>query len=312
MSTEPKFKKITGTIKLEGQPTFFVDCFSKKIPIKINSFDGFLLTPYINNDKTIVLPQKSNLNFNTKLNWGSYLDDKISVINLVEIELLIPNELSNNENKVLEKEIDEFRNRILDSFFILGLNIDNYTSVFKLNSDYNRFTYCDENNERRPYFEIDFDLNFNNLQTVCYYEKLEEILEKASNNWNLKMPFSLMRTARKALINKDYRTTILNSASAFEIGLLDCIIIELGISKKFNEDIFNEVLSRYNSISKKRELLKNSNRFTLPVFDYKNKIERIRNKTIHAGFLPNKTEANEVYTIIWKVLSSIKIEKYSK
>ena len=93
----------------------------------------------------------------------------------------------------------------------------------------------------------------------------------------------------------------------------------MGISKELNsryDSMKNKLFHRKQedqSSRNKENVLENSNRFTLPEFDSKNKPERIRNnERIHAGFLPNKTEANEVYTIIWKVLSSIKIEKYSK
>ncbi len=129
---------------------------------------------------------------------------------------------------------------------------------------------------------------------------LEKSIDYANKNLKISDEHILLRDAYYNRNKEDYRRAILDATTAIEISFTKRIKKEYYKQEK-NEDYVNSKFKRYPSLSGRIKLLKSLN-IELPdskditIIDLGN----LRNRAIHAGKIPNRTDTKKVidYAII--------------
>ena len=135
-------------------------------------------------------------------------------------------------------------------------------------------------------------------------EYLQKILEFTSLEKQTRLEYSILKDARKAMLRRDFRKTIIDAASVVE-RLLTKKEKEL-LEKNNSKDFADAILKKYQALGN-RLTLANVLNIELPNHDYQKDLVKPRNECIHKGFYPEGTDAEKAYNIAQDTLKWFKI-----
>jgi hypothetical protein len=310
--------KLTGIIELSKGIPLKANCLNKSFYIKINGISAELITsslPKNFKDKrddyrnNLIQPDKGIM-FNKSFDWGqpfSWPSGESSVARFkIILELPEEHRLEDVKNELIN-ETENWIDRFEDNLYIIGYNI-HISNVETEDQNLFRIDY---------YYNSQEDEKIEMLQS----DKIESLTIKIGNSIDLKdliyvlditsegkdlcLEYVLLQDSQIALDQSEYRKSVLDCATAFEIGLTKYLKSNLSIS---NVDLLNKILKMNNSIFKKRELLKFTS-LTLPNYDYQKNLEELRNRAIHDGKDITKDEAELAYKMVTQALKLLVSEK---
>lgn len=312
--------KITGFFELSEAIPVMADCLDQAFEININGFEGKILMPKLSNNffeksegyRDFLLQQECEINFGEGEDWGQPFSwpSGESYLSKFKIEIESPrSSILDDIKDDLLKETNRWIKRFEENLFVFGYHVGlprikeagTYSKRFEL--------YFKPDKESKPQRIIS---NNNHSVTVNIPNSIElndfsKAIETASLNKNLCPEYKLLKDSQMALKTNEYRKSILDSATALELCLTNVLKRELIVE---NQDLLNKILKMNNSISKKRELLNILNiNLPLPSPEYQDKVEGLRNKSIHAGIEISEEEAKIAYEIVAKTLGVLIIDK---
>lgn len=299
---------IDGFIKIEEGILLTSECLNQKFDIEINGAKGFLISPSLPEkpkDNKIVgavlSHPKSHIKFN-EFEWGhvNSWPDCDSEVSRFIIEFQYNNKKDFNKIKIkIDLGIEDWIIRFRENLFAVEYNID-VPKVWIENNLNNKcgFYYMKEKGKQTDRIQFSKMDQVNVIiDSAIDINDFSLILDVTSQNKRLKLEFQLLKDAQSALLTGNYRKSILDCSSAFELALTNAIKKDL----KINEDLINEILKMNNSISKKRNLI-NFTQYKLPKHNYQKDVEEVRNKAIHIGSTPTELEARNAYKIVKEVI----------
>ena len=136
----------------------------------------------------------------------------------------------------------------------------------------------------------DFELMENTFTDVFFEKSEAEFLDNFRANISL--------------LEGNYRKSILDSSTAFELSLTNYLKRNL----KIDQPLLDEFLRLNNSISKKRSILRLIG-ISLPNHNYSDDLENLRNRAIHIGKEPNSDEARKAFLIATEVVNLLSRER---
>lgn len=294
------------------------ECLGKNFEIHFNDFKAVLFTPSLPKDFSRNLDSRNHPliqplgPFHQDLDWGTAIGWPTGEANVISfrLELSLPDINSQEDRSILGRGIEEWLIRLRTNLFAYGYNIDSPTVILdNPNSekiDFYLFSpfYGTGKHSISP---SQLDLNIY-VEPFLDLKTFEELLEITSAKKSLKLEFLLLKEAEHSLTLKNYRRSILDSATAFELSLTNALLNNLEIE---NEELLKRILRMNNSISKKRNLLKFTS-FDLPGKDkdYATKLEALRNRAIHIGKTPTGEEASEAYKLAKEAVNYLTPEKF--
>lgn len=310
--------KLVGYIKIEESLPLEAECLGKEFGVLFNNFKATLFTPslpenfssnsdYLNHP--LIQPQRMP-HFSEVVEWGQprgWPKGEASVLSF-RIELYLPDLNSQNNFSKLQEAIEEWIGRLRSNLFAFGFNIDSPSIVLskKHHEKINFYLFPPFNGENKlsvypiqPVVQV-------TRKAAIGLEKFRELLGITSSNKSLKLEYLLLKEAEHSLKVKNYRRSVLDSATAFELSLTNALLNNLKIE---NTGLLNKILRMNNSLSKKRSLLKFTT-LNLPKANYQQKLEDLRNRAIHIGKIPKEEEALEAYQIAKEAVIYLTPDKF--
>ena len=311
--------EIVGYIKLINGLRVTSECLEKSFNIKVNGVQGSLLIPSIPTNLSMVLPgimpkliqPKSHIQFNEDLfEWGRLYSRPSgeSIVNrfMIEFEYRTISEFDQIGSKIREG-IGSWIIRFRENLFAFEYNIDapGFKVINSIQDDYK--LYYRLNVEESSIKDLDKDPEevFLLIEEPITLKDLAQTIKITSENKHLILEYQLLKDANQALLNDNYRKSILDCASALELCLTNALKRGLPIKGTF----LVEILKMNNTIRKKRDLMKFTQQ-KLPDYDYQQSIEDLRNRAIHIGKTPTEIEAKKAYKIVKEVVGKLTIEKF--
>lgn len=309
--------KITGHIKLSHPLTVKSDCLNKEFDLTINSVSGKISTPKLP-EQSQGLETGQNLEehgnkrfFRDDFFWGRVIqwsDGRSHIYNFkTEFEF-------SDEKKVTEigKELYEglptWILKFKDNLSALGHNlglptlIQNRTELEKENFD---LFYKGSKGIEQPYAPTSMLNMIARNSPGIDRKNLHYAIDLTSKNKRPILELSLLSDSNISLVEGDYRKSILDSSTACELALTNCLRREI----KADQPLLDEILRLNNSLSKKRNLLKIIG-INLPEHNYERDLEILRNRAIHIGKDPNMAEAKTAFNISNEVVNLLCQEKF--
>ncbi len=172
--------------------------------------------------------------------------------------------------------------------------------LFKKNQGPNQMFVPNEYETPVVHIIIEDNLSFNE-------NRLQQVLDDTSKNKAPLLPFYFLFESERAKCERNLRKSILDSATAVEV----CFSFLINQLLAYDKEINKYVASKHNSLRLKRDLLKVL-KIDIPIKEktYKDNLDDIRNKVIHAGYSPNNHEAYNAYKIAKETLYSLLPKKY--
>jgi hypothetical protein len=309
--------KITGHIKLKSPLTVKSDCLNKEFNFMIGSLLGKLITPKLPEDsgglKTGQNLEEPGLErfFNEEIFWGRVIQwsDGRSHIYNFKIEFDVDDE-SNVEDvgNRLYEGLPKWSIRFRDNLSVFGHDLELPTvnqNEIEAEKEYFDFFYKGPEGAKRPFTPTSV-LNITIIgDTGIEFQDLHHVITITSENKRPILELGLLREANIALLEENYRKSILDSSTALELALTNCLRREI----KIGQPLLDELLKLNNSISKKRNLLKIVG-IALPNHNYVDDLETLRNRAIHIGKEPNDEEARKAFFISKEVIDLLCVEKF--
>lgn len=311
--------ELIGFIDIQEGLPLKGNCLGKSFPVNIGAVSGILMTPllpsnYSENGGVGSLPL---IEPDSKMIFGREGDKFGRTVrwpdgdSFVTRFILIFSDLKKNQKKIAEKEISKniqnWLERLRENFFGIGYNIES-----RMISEENKLIksaalFSLEKGSKHPKGILDATMKINvSIPNFIDQSKFGEIIKITSSGMRLRLEYQFLKDADTELSNGNLRKSVLDSATALEIGLKSCLKNELNMEQK----LFLEVMSNFNSINKRRELLKHTS-IKLPNYGYKENLEDLRNRAIHSGYNPSVEEATKAYKIVKDTLPYLIEDKFS-
>lgn len=311
--------QIEGYIEFENSIPVTANCLGKQFPIAIAGFNGILATPVMFNgfngtDKLGPLhaPEIGEIKFKDQFDWGDVYSWPNGDSAIRACKILFPNistELFEVTGNKISLELEKWRSRLIDNIsFNLRKDYRGATrsktssrfglgkfGLFKNLSGSNKRFIPDDHETTVISIEAGLSRGFNE-------EGLSQVLADASNGIEPLLPFYFFLDAERSQFDEHYRKSVLDSATATEV----CFSQIIGELLPTTDDLNKYIYSKHNSLRQKRELLKVL-KVDLPEkeVDYLNKLDSVRNKAIHAGYVPSKQEVKSALMIAEKTLYTL-------
>lgn len=319
--------RLEGIIYLRNSVTIKAECLDFELPLIVSGFNGILATPSLDpNFKTkdkdrafssysLLKPTGLNSKIKIEETWGTPFSWPMGDSSLEALGFWF--DIAN------EEQISEAAKQIyigLSSW--IELFKDNLSTLSGQDLAEARFGMSQVLIERIEKRELYISKESKVLNRYFPQQKVKVIIDKNSHvtanqfreaviltneSKHPLLEIDLLREAKRALSSNNLRKSILDSATALELCLINTIKANLSI----DDQLKNEILKNYNSISKKRQLLKVLG-IELPKFDYQENFEALRNKAIHIGKLPTKDEASQAFKIATSVITELTKNRFEK
>lgn len=312
--------QIEGYIEFENSIPVTSNCLGKKFPIEIAGLKGIMATPVMfkgfnDTDKLGPLhaPEVGKIKFIDQFNWGSVYswpngDSEIRACKLLFPS--IPEELFEAKGNKIALVIEKWRSLLVDNISfnlrkdyrgatrsksISSFGLGKFGLFKKDSGPDNRFI---PNDPKPIVINVDVGSSSRGFNEVG----LSQVLEHASNGIEPLLPFYFFLDAERAQFDEHYRKSVLDSATATEV----CFSLIIGRFLPATDDLNKYIYSKHSSLRQKRELLKVL-KVDLPEkeADYLNKLDYVRNRVIHAGYVPSKREVNAALMIAEKTLYTL-------
>ncbi|NOX64617.1 MAG: hypothetical protein GXO85_02180 [Chlorobi bacterium] len=291
-------------------------CLNQSFIFSINGFKGRIYTPGLcigfkddemNFNKTLEEPSCEYM-FRDPIHWGyivswpngnsriSCLKLEIDIPSKINIDDIKENLLSKTNSWIARFEVNVFAKHLLFGRFNIQVE----------NEDPTNYAYYHLNQASQTYQKLTSDtirsVSINIHDNFLNPSELKLIVDNTSRNLESKLEYQLLCESQSALYNGDYRKSILNGATALEVCLTRVLKLNLQINDK---KLLLKFLNMNNSISKKREILSEFTPLKMPLEKYQVDVEKIRNSVIHAGFEPNKIQAEKAYNIVARAINQL-------
>lgn len=318
---------IEGYIEFKNEIPVSAECLGQQYPIMIAGFEGLLTTPrmfdgFSSESSNKLGPLQHPLQDNHKIrngsNWGfvNSWPEGYSFIKACTISFHnIDKDAFEQTGIKLSQEIHNWRNLLIDNIsLMLVKDYRRPQSVIECkphgSGEFGLFQKIGENNYSRLISEA-----FNNrtieleLEQICVFDKkgLQHVLDDTSKGNNPLLPFYFLFDAESSNNEKNFRKSILDSATAVEVCFSFLISKLLSVDNNLN----NYIASKHNSLRLKRDLLKVLN-VPMPIKEneFRDDLDAVRNRVIHAGYFPTKDEAKTAYKIATETLYSLLPNKF--
>lgn len=335
---------IEGYIEFENEIPVSSECLGQEYPIIIAGIEGLLTTPRMydgfstgsgNKLGPLRYPEQGNIEFRSDFNWGSVNSwpDGLSSIRACKLVFhdIDKNSVEQTGIKIAQA-LHDWRNLLIDNISLTLVQDYRGTQRASSNKTYglgefglfrqdgktNNMFIPEEFKSIAIKLELLEALVFNEqtLQKVLndtskglIFDKqtLQQILNNTSKGKAPLLPFYFLFDAESAKSENNFRKSILDSATAVEV----CFSFLISKLLSFDENVNKYNASKYNSLRLKRALMKVLN-VSIPIKEneFKNSLDNIRNKVIHAGYFPTKNEANTAYKIAQKTLYTLLPNRY--
>lgn len=311
--------QIEGYIEFENSIPVTADCLGKEFPIEIAGYNGIIATPILfkgfqemKKVGSLNEPEIGEINFKDQFDWGTVYSWPNGDSEIRAFKLLFPNippELFEISGKKIALELEKWRSRLIENISftlrkdyrgelrsktISSFGVGKF-ALFKNRSGYNNIFIPDD--RKTSNISIYFGSS-RNLDE----EGLKEIFENSSNEIEPLLPFYFFLDAERSHFDEHYRKSVLDSATATEV----CFSQIIGELIPTTEDLNKYIYSKHNSLKQKRELLQVL-KVHLPVKEneYFNKLDKVRNRVIHGGYIPSKHEAHNALLITENTLYTL-------
>ncbi len=117
--------------------------------------------------------------------------------------------------------------------------------------------------------------------------QLSKACTAASNQQQLKLQYRMLLEAIRAMNDRDWRKTIVDAACAVELALTDRVESEITQTGLENAQ---ELMSEFRTLGKLYKLAKIYD-ISFPTVNFNDEIAQIRNKTVHKGSFPSRSDA---------------------
>ena len=311
---------LEGYIEFKNSIPVSMACLGKLFPIKIDGFEGFLATPRMfesfNKERklgALQSPTEGVIKFVPEFHWGSVYSwpDGESAIHACKIIFPdIKEKMFEDAGNRISSQLGKWRSLLIDNIS-LAMRED-----YRGTSRSRNISSSDGIGEfalfRKPhgpdnqFIPFEFGPEIINIVSEEFNgfdeERLQQVLNDTSNGKMPLLPFYFFLDAERAKFEENNRKSILDSATAVEV----CFSLLIGKLLPTNKELSKYIISKQNSLLQKRELLKVLKE-SLPIKedDYKNKLDRVRNKVIHAGYIPSSNEVNSALKIAEQTLYSL-------
>ncbi|MBW8334239.1 MAG: hypothetical protein K0M40_19635 [Prolixibacteraceae bacterium] len=306
--------KIIGYIAIEEGLPLKSNCLNQSIDIKINQFEGRLLSPKLpdtffeDSEKLgiLLIEPESDINFNESIEWGQPFSWPHGESNVTRFKIEIDVNDDINVDRIKEElsnETAKWIRRFKENFFAYNyhVGVPHYEVKNRNTEDFDYYLKKTNGSkvERITSRKMQMVKIFNVVSLDITV--LKEVVKATSSEKNLSPEYQLLKEAHKALRTQEYRKSILDSATALELCLTNILKKNLKVA---DNHLLIEILKTNNSISKKRNLLKHT-KFQLPEYNYQKKVEDVRNRAIHVGINPSDDEAKNAYEIVAQALEGL-------
>lgn len=313
---------LEGYIEFDKSIPVSIDCLGKKFPISISGVNGFLITPlmfegFYGTEKLGPLkqPDGGNMNYIDSFYWGSVKRFPTGDSNINACRIIFPDidkEIFNDIGNKIINELSNWRELFIDNISVdskKDFRCGSRNTSLKRSSGTKLALYkklSGSDNEFRPSRPIQqFTIT---IDRFCFTpESLQRILTDTSENKKPLLPFYFFLDAQSAKCQGNYRKSILDAATALELAFTIMIDKLFEGQEKFRKHL----TSKHNSLRLKRELLKALQiELQFPEKMYVENLDNTRNRVIHAGYNPNKLEAENALRISRDTLYNLFPSKY--
>jgi hypothetical protein len=295
------------------------ESLNRKIGIRIGNFKGRILTPSLpsnfleksDDHRKLLIQPKSVISFNDNLEWGrpfSWPTGDSEIFKLM-LEININDDNFNDEtNKQLIDSTEDWINRLQQNLFAFDYLLED--KVIKIISSgtlaFEYYFKSDSDKTERIQSNRKNVAHLKNLNNSIDFITLKKVLNATSQNKSLCLEYHLIKNSMIALQNQEYRTSILESATALELCFSNLLKRKLKVN---NEKLKMQILKMNNSINKKIILLKTID-VELPPKKFQSDVIDIRNSTIHSGTDVSESEAENAYEIVKSTLDILIKNKF--
>ena len=137
------------------------------------------------------------------------------------------------------------------------------------------------------------------------FEKLQDVFDYTSRNFQPILELRLLFESNVALLNGDYRRSVLDSATSLEVMLSRLLKVHLNC----DEPLLTEILRKYNSIAQRLQLLRTIGLKLMDTNSYR-EVETLRNYAIHAGREPTNEQAREAFKTVKQFVNNMNKEYF--
>lgn len=318
--------RLEGIIYLKNSVTIDAECLDKQFSISVSGFGGILTTPILDpefktkdKDRSFAsyeLLAPSGLNSEIKIEgkWGVPFSwpKGDSSLEAFGFWFDINEEQISESTKQIYAELSNWIELLKDNLSILsgqdlGMARFGISQVLVERIEKRDLYISKESKLIDRYFPPQNVNVIVDKKSGVTLNQLSDAIKLTNENKHPLLELELLREAKQALMTNNLRKSILDSATALELCLINTIRANLDMA----EPLKNEILKNYNSIAKKRQLLKVL-KIDLPKFDYQDDFETLRNKAIHIGQLPTKEEARQALKIATTVITELTKDKFEK
>lgn len=312
--------EIIGHISFDKGLYLNTNCLNQIVGIKIGKFEGKITTPKLpvgyQDDKESIggksLLEGGDISyFIDSFDWGrttNWYSENVYV-NSFKVEVILNNfEITDTIKDELLFETVKWKERFINNLFGFGYIYSRYQKFDKFDDGFYYYRREKEDEKFKRFIEPKIILKGSSGRNNLSIEALKKLLDLTSNNKILKKEYKLLKEAQRAIYAEDYRQAVLDSATSLEICLANMLKNNLNI---IDNNLRDTILRKYGSISEKRKLLKTLN-IQLPLSnnDYQEGIEALRNRAIHAGHLPNSSEAKKAYKVASDTIQTLILDKF--
>ena len=291
----------------------------KKIPIKIDDVEGYILMPKLHAYNTASIPSLINPYYKDADidSWGSVTlsgwgRDMIVHPCIKAVMCVLLTDLHDNQSSYFNQQIENYISKFIKC--IAGINPELIEWSSRNEESFvapiSLWANCGEDSEWIPTISIPFRslrFQYNELEFPC----IKDILR------NIEAPISLqcelLINVKKCILDHKYRETILFSATIIEKTLRDEVVDYL-VQNKTEKIITKYIISNIDGFQKIRKAIDD-----LGISSDKTRLNQIakgsiyiRNRVIHGGYHPLKEEALKAYEDARYIIDYYKVNLFEK
>jgi hypothetical protein len=306
---------VYGTINWEVNLPFTPDALDCIFPITMAGISGTFLTPafpeHFRNGKKIsgidqlVANTQSGKNWNSKIEWDNFYQFPKTAAAVKRCGFVFDPIDEENHARVLVDHLKSWREAFMKNASTLLLKDCRQKSPTReiAVSGFGQFElFLQKESGAERLFPSEMTAINLNVEAGPHLTKegIEIVLRETCAHRCPRLCYELLLDAEYALTHGQIRKSVLDAATAMEVGF------EMALSKNLDVPLaLKEYLMRqHNSLAKKRTLL---NRLAVELAakpdEYHRKIDELRNAVIHRGHVPSVHEAKSAFTLLKQTLA---------
>jgi len=285
-------------------------------PIEIASFQGTIsfpnlpidweerMKPNAISDYNLTMPTNADmqLSYDQNVDWGYFSSsDGDSCIKKCRIWFLCDSDKARDIGNILSDSTAKYFDRLVLFLECLTNNTFDENTCHGITFDERiHFLFLNENGNVQKADQNCFRLFLKTTPKETYISKelMIEAITYTNKGFELNLCYKLLRDAIFHKNKNDYRRSILDASTATELALTKIIESTLKSTYLDKKNFTESLLKKYHSLSGRIELSIALN-IKLPHHknDYSTSLSTIRNRAIHAGYMPTLSETNTVIEI---------------